>query len=106
MNVLITGGSRGIGYKIAERFRQLGHIVICPTREECNLSNLNSVTEYLGNLKINVDILINNAGINKISKFDKISIDDINETNNVNFIAPLILSQHVIKICFLKNGFG
>jgi len=106
MNVLITGGSRGIGYKIAERFRQLGHIVICPTREECNLSNLNSVTEYLGNLKINVDILINNAGINKISKFDKISIDDINETNNVNFIAPLILSQHVIKNCFLKNGFG
>ena len=32
--VLITGASRGIGKAIAEKFKEEGYILVCPTRKE------------------------------------------------------------------------
>ena len=38
MRVLVTGGSRGIGKEICNKFSKEGHEVIAPSREELDLS--------------------------------------------------------------------
>jgi len=43
-----------------------------------------------------VDILINNAGINKISPFDQLDSDDFDKIQSVNVRAPFLLCRAVI----------
>ena len=49
--VLITGASRGIGKAIAEKFKEEGYILVCPTRQEMDLSDPRSVEVYIANHK-------------------------------------------------------
>ena len=66
MNIFLTGGSRGIGFAIKNKFESLGHNVYAPTSAELDLSNLNSIDNISENIKVNIDVLINNAGVNNI----------------------------------------
>ena len=67
MKVLITGGSRGIGKEIVEKFKNNNHEVIYPTREQLNLEDFLSINQYLDNIDVDsIDIIINNAGINEL----------------------------------------
>ena len=106
---VVTGATRGIGYAIAERLLQDGLDVIATgTREHANhpvgssyyqvdfLSN-QSVSEFIEYLKHQkIDILINNAGINKIGEFANIAIDDFDRILRVNLRTPFQLCQAVI----------
>ena len=87
--VFITGSSRGIGLKIAERFLADGYDIISPNRDELDLSDLNSVKKYLENFNEEVDVLINNAGINNLSysyDFSDSGLVDIMNTNLISCI--------------------
>lgn len=87
MRVLITGGSRGIGKDICDKFRKEGHEVISPTREQLDLSKPFSY------IPEKIDILINNAGINII---DSIFEDENYEKiMTINYFSPLRL----FKLC-------
>jgi NAD(P)-dependent dehydrogenase (short-subunit alcohol dehydrogenase family) len=67
--VLLTGGSRGIGKAIAERFISEGYEVIAPSREELDLSDDSSIDNFIEKYaETTFDVLINNAGRNKIAK--------------------------------------
>ena len=108
--VFVTGASRGIGNAIAKAFREEGAWVIGTSTtvdnknddvcQEWYASDFTDVTqikncaEFLKQAK--PDILINNAGVNKISPFVEISPDDFSEIHQVNVFAPLLLCQAAI----------
>ena len=98
MVVLVTGSSRGIGDSIRSVFRE--HTVIDPSRIEMDLSNITSVERYLKGLPP-VDIVINNAGINYINTLEKETLQSVQNTFAVNYLAPLIICQHFLP--HMKN---
>ena len=101
--VLLTGGNRGIGQAIFEEIKNDFNVII-PTREELDLSSLESINKYFGG-EIKIDILINNAGINIIKEIDSILDKDIEEVNNINLVAPLKLIQKCVTN-MKKNKYG
>jgi len=95
-SVLLTGGSRGIGMAIANRYETAGYKVTMPTRKEMDLSSINSVQSYFEKKKTGFDVLINNAGENKISSICELTVEDWQRVLTVNLTAPFLLIQHVI----------
>ena len=96
--VLITGASRGIGKCIKEKFLKEGYDVFCPTREELDLSNEESVNKFIekySNEKI--DIIINNAGINEINLIEDIKDEEINNMFAVNLVTPIKIIRTFAK---------
>ncbi|OGE13646.1 hypothetical protein A3G14_05020 [Candidatus Curtissbacteria bacterium RIFCSPLOWO2_12_FULL_38_9] len=92
--VLITGGSRGIGAAITKHLTSLGYKVIAPTRRELDLNNQESVENFIRlNRKLKLYALINNAGINNPQWIEDISNDNLKETLNVNLVSPVLLCR-------------
>jgi len=107
---LVTGGTRGIGYAIAQRLIADGADVLVTGRQP--IGNGPSGSEYLGvdfadqqavdvfsdsMKKRQIDILINNAGVNKIGNFSEIDQDEFRMIQQVNLHAPFCLSQAVVE---------
>ncbi len=106
---LVTGGTRGIGKAIALELQNKGASVIITGTKSIfestegyqyigvDFSNREATMEFANKVKnIRPDILINNAGINKIGAFAEISLEDFDQIQQVNQYAPFILSQAVI----------
>ena len=113
---VVTGGTRGIGYAIAEKLLKDGlRVIVTGTArnsiypkgaqfKQVDFLKKNSVEpfiEFLKNEKI--DVLVNNAGINKIDKFTDINISDFDKILCVNLRAPFLLSQAVIPYMKSQN---
>jgi 3-oxoacyl-[acyl-carrier protein] reductase len=90
---LVTGGSRGIGLAIGKRLHADGVQVIAPTRMEMDLLSGASIDAYVRSLKQPVDILINNAGINIIASLAEIADPDLQDTIQIDLLAPLRLAK-------------
>ena len=102
----ITGGARGIGAAICEELGRHGVELIAPSRTELDLANPNSVDSYLRRqVNLEVDILINNAGINVLNAVPAIDLATFEEMQRVNLTAALRLIQ-----CFApgmaRRGWG
>ena len=59
--VVITGGAGDLAKEIAYCFREEGHIVHAPSREELNVTEADGVTAWFKQID-RCDVLINNAG--------------------------------------------
>ena len=94
MNVLVTGGSRGIGKAIVDVFVSNGHSVYSPTRTELDLTQPVNLTNR------EFDIVINCAGINPIKFLDSISSDEV---MRVNYYSPLEIIQQCIPYMINKQ---
>ena len=116
--VIITGGTRGIGAAIARVFLKAGaQLLVTGTKNtnpkipgisdskikiqyhQLDFSSEISVKEFIHSVKKlgSIDVLINNAGVNKIESVIKISVDDWDWINNVNLRGPFILTQAVAE---------
>ena len=124
---LITGGSRGIGKSIVEKFASNGCSVAFTYNRskssakliESNLSKkelkikgyksdaskykeaellVNSVIKDFGK----IDILVNNAGITKDNLLMRMSEDDFNEVLDINLNSVFNMTKAVLRE-FLKN---
>jgi 3-oxoacyl-[acyl-carrier protein] reductase len=92
---LVTGASRGIGRAIAQLLAETGHSVLTPTRSEMDLASKGSIDSYLAALAAPVEILVNDAGINRVAPLGDIKNQDLQDTLNINLSAPFHLIQSV-----------
>jgi len=102
---LVTGASRGIGAAIVQRLTADGYNVLAPTRQEMDLESNASIDAYLSQIKDRVDILVNDAGINRIALLSDIKDQDVDDTLQINLIAPLRIIREVAPH-MEKKGFG
>lgn len=106
-NILITGGSRGIGKDLVSLFKELDGNVIYTSTKELDLNNNKSIINFFSNFdNLKFDICINNAGINRIDNFCKINDNDWNDIINVNLTGCYkvckYVSEHMINQRFGK----
>lgn len=106
---VVTGGTRGLGHAIALRLRAGGASVLVTGRmaegkapPQCDyaavdFTDLAATEAFSDRLRqLDVAILVNNAGINKISPFQEIETADFLRIQQVNLTAPLILARAVV----------
>ena len=112
MLALITGASSGIGYKIAIELDKKGYNIIAIGRNkerleklknECinnvdievtDLANMENVDSLVSKYKdVDIDILVNSAGVGAIGKFNDIELKQEIEMINVNIVALHILNK-------------
>lgn len=93
---LVTGSSRGIGLFITKKLKFDGIKVVKPSRNELDLSSAESIKNYLSNLDEPIDIIVNNAGIQKIGLIEDLSPSDFEEILQINLIGPFQLTTGLI----------
>lgn len=104
-NALVTGGSRGIGKAIAHRLEKAGFEVICPKRAELDLSQMNSVQNFLHeNRDLVIDVLVNNAGENIVQNIVDIDFTVWNTIQNTNVNSAFLLTQSFGKKMLEKKS--
>lgn len=116
--VLVTGGTKGIGLAIAKLFAEKGFDVTVTGRSNPSYNSKNfsflsvdfsdekSFSAFLETLpQKNFDILINNAGINRVAPFDQIIVKDFDDIIDVNLRLPFLITQQVLSH-MKSNQFG
>lgn len=94
---LVTGGSRGIGKAVCEKFEAMGYDVVAPTRAELDLSSSVSVERFLELHEKDVyDVIVNNAGINDVNDIENVTDDEIERAMSINLVTPLKLLRKFV----------
>ncbi len=122
-NVLVTGGTRGIGEAISREFAKKGYnLIINYINSNEKAQNLKQELEKEYNIKVlpiqtdisneiaiknmvdttikefgKIDVLVNNAGIVMDREFEDRTVEDWKKTLDINLIAPFVLTKLVGK---------
>jgi 3-oxoacyl-[acyl-carrier protein] reductase len=128
-NVLVTGGSRGIGKACVELFLKSGANVAF-TFQRAKVEAEKVVSGYVGSSKLkhyrvdlsdtadiekvignvlkdfgHMDILVNNAGIWKEAAIDEMTLEEWNEMMNINLTSTYLITKLVVP-GMKKSNFG
>jgi 3-oxoacyl-[acyl-carrier protein] reductase len=129
--IIITGTARGMGRQMVETFAKEGANVFALARKDdkehrdyCNkVADENQVkiipiyfelTDYeamkeaikeIRSYKLNIDGLVNNAGITHNSLVQMTQMSDLRNVMETNFFAPYMLTQYVSKL-MMRNKAG
>ncbi|MDG1427230.1 MAG: SDR family oxidoreductase [Flavobacteriales bacterium] len=124
-NIIITGGSLGIGRETAKNMISKGANVLITGRSE---SRLKQAQKYSGakiiefdiadtvNIAENakkcidildgrIDVLVNNAGIGVSKSIDKLNIEDFLRVFNVNVFGLALFTKEIIPL-MIKKSYG
>ena len=115
-NVVITGGSQGIGEHLANAFAKAGGNVLVVARSE---DKLRAVAERVGGDHLvadltdadqvdglvqacvermgHVDIWVNNAGVETEDAFVNVPVPELRRLARLNFEAPLVLTRNAAR---------
>ncbi|MDG2266768.1 MAG: SDR family NAD(P)-dependent oxidoreductase [Candidatus Marinimicrobia bacterium] len=138
---VLTGASSGIGAVIAKSLSSEGVEIVGIARSEeglqktkidieshggkfhsisfdiADLSNLSELKTKVENLVGEIDILINNAGIEEYNYFSNYTLDYFQKITSVNLVAPMEITRqflpelqrnngHIVNICSLAAKKG
>ena len=127
---LITGGTKGIGKAVAQRFLEEGYEVIlnywhdedsalatqnefneldyCPVLMRADVSDEVQVKEMFAEIfRIfgGLDVLVNNAGISKMNVIQDTTLADWEEVNGVNLRGVFLCSREAVR-SMISHGRG
>ena len=126
---IITGANGGIGQALVKIFSEHGSDIVACVRkknedfnkkvDEIKNKSKNNISIYEFDLsnsietekeieKIlkeqeNIDILINNAGMNQVSLFQMTTVKKFREIFEINYFSNLIITQKVLKVMMKKK---
>jgi 3-oxoacyl-[acyl-carrier protein] reductase len=128
-NVFVTGGSRGIGKACVELFLK-AEANVAFTFQSAKSEADSVIADYSGSSQLkqyklnleetadiekviglvihdfgNIDVLVNNAGIWKEAAIDQMTIDQWNETMNINLTSTYLITKLLVP-GMKKNKFG
>ena len=127
---LITGGSRGLGKAMAIAFAKEGAKAVGITyvtneesaRKTCEeitsygctaymnhveVTNRESIKDWLKQISVaegQIDVLVNNAGINRAGPLDTVTEEDWDDIMAVNLKGPFLVSQEVLPMMVGTGG--
>ena len=122
-NVLVTGGSRGIGLGIVRRLAKIGHNVMAVARKESpelreaieesatagtgsigfvayDLAETDGMAGLVKQLRKDVgpvDALVNNAGMSVDGTLALTGDDQIEQVVRLNVVSPILLTKYVVR---------
>ncbi len=123
--LLITGASKGIGYSLAKKAIEEGAMVYGTSRDvsnfqksdlkdyksfiglELDLASLNSINcfkDYLISHNIDIDILINNAGVALFKSFNDMSYTEIAQVADLNFKNTVLLTNIILNMMLKRKS--
>ena len=129
--VLITGCNRGLGLAILRKYAAEGYNIIACIRKEnkefvdiCkNIESTNGVTitpicfeltsaeqiesamSQIESMDIEIDVLVNNAGINVMKPLLYTEYEDLMQSFQINYFAPVMITKAVASI-MMRQGHG
>lgn len=139
---LITGASRGIGSKLAQAFADQGMRLLLTARSNDDLQAIavrlrernvevhtlaaditdrrarEQLIEYAEQRLGGLQLLVNNAGVEQVAKYETVAAEDLEYVINVNLIAPMHLARlalggmkqrrsgHILNMASMAGMFG
>ena len=123
--VVVTGASSGIGFELAKQFLQAGCKVIATARRLEQLQNLEQFGDTTSQLIVidgditsseirnklvqtaadkfgGLDLLVNNAGVGGLGRFEESNEGCLRQIMEINFFAPVELIRAAIPV--MKQG--
>ena len=127
-NVIVTGGSRGLGLGIARGLAGAGYRVIAVARRpsdelgaamaECgdtlkfwpfDLADVAGIAKLPRAIRKQFGPLyglVNNAGIGTSGVLANMRVADIERTVQLNTVSPMVLTKHVVRAMMVDGGKG
>jgi 3-hydroxybutyrate dehydrogenase len=114
---LVTGGASGIGAAVARELATRGaRVVVADLAGDAAHALADEIggeawvvdltaTEALDDLSLEVDVLVNNAGIQRVSPIEKFDPDDFRRIHSIMLVAPFLLVRAALPHMY-ANGWG
>ena len=130
LNVIVTGGSRGLGLAISTTLAAAGYRVIAVARSETeelrsaaatcakaqcgeiqfrgfDLTNIAGIAEFVGGLRKEFGPLyglVNNAGLGTAGVLTLMRDEQIENLVRLNTVSPIILSKYVLRSMMIERA--